>query len=480
MKKHLFLSLISLSLILCLTACGNSKKNAAEGKSSITAETGPEQLITETVDRQIIDWADEETIAIMRAYQSVLQDETEFFVAYDDNKTSTSIFSQMLHMREPLNLGSFAVIDLDGDNHMEFIISLVSARIPDIDIFLIFHCEDKKVYEYTLAYRQFEGLKIDGTFNVSGGHTNHGIGTLSFQKGSSGIVSLITDDFTYITDESTDDESESGLSVSYYVNHALSTKAEFDKALSTQENKPDAVWHAFSEKNIEDFFQNAADETESESFVTEIEHPVTETEHPVTETIDRQVIDRTDSKVQEALAAYKAVLLDNAELFYASKTSFNQILDDWYGTEYSPEQFAIIDLDRDGLPEVIVPYPRLSYLNGYFIFHYAEKENLVYVYDPSNRQFGEPKIDGTFHASGGTSGSSTKQITSFAHVTYSDKEITTFYSSIRPDGDDLFLINSKSVTEEEFDAAWAEQDNKQGVTWYDFTEENIDTYFSIK
>lgn len=273
MKKHLFLFLLSLSLILCFSACSNSKNKEAQEKASlvennttktgitknatttssttpspITAETEPEQPITETVDRQVIDRTNEETINIMKTYQSVLHDETEFFEVYDDNKTST--FSQMMHtMDDRLSLGRFAVIDLDGDNRMEFIISIDSGELHDI-VFLIFHYEDKKVYEYTLAYREFEGLKIDGTFNVSGGHTNHGIGRLSFQKNGLETASLITDKFTYITDETADNESESGLSVSYYVNHALSTKAEFDKALTTQENKPDAVWYDFTEENM--------------------------------------------------------------------------------------------------------------------------------------------------------------------------------------------------------------------------------------
>lgn len=276
MKKHLFLSLISLSLILCLTACSNSKNNEKKEKaslvennttktgtttnaattssttpSSIVAETESKHPVTETVDQQVIDLTNEETINIMKTYQSVLHDETEFFEVYADNKIST--FSQMMHtMDDKLSLVRFAVIDLDGDNRMEFIISIDSGELHDI-VFLIFHYEDKKVYEYTLAYRQFEGLKIDGTFNVSGGHTNHGIGTLSFQKNGSETASLITDKFTYITDETADDESESGLSVFYYVNHALSTKAEFDKALTTQGNKPDAVWYDFTEENMSYF-----------------------------------------------------------------------------------------------------------------------------------------------------------------------------------------------------------------------------------
>lgn len=207
----------------------------------------------------------------------------------------------------------------------------------------------------------------------------------------------------------------------------------------------------------------------------------TEPEHPVTETIDLQVIDRTDSKVQEALAAYKAVLLDNAEFFYGVQkiSSFNQILDKWDSNpEFSLKQFAIIDLDRDGLPEVILPYSSTSYPDGYFILHYTEKEQLVYAYSPSIREFCGPKIDGTY--TGGSSETSICKITSFDGATYSEDKILTFYFYLPPDGYTMYWIDSKSVTIDEYHDALDEQLNKLDLTWYDSTAENIDTYFSIK
>ena len=185
----------------------------------------------------------------MSAYQSVLQNKTQFF-SVDANK-DLNISQLNLVVSEDSSVKSkatkFAIVDLDNDGIPEVILWLAVNNNDDFGFEVLRH-QDGVVYGYTLSYRSFMDLKEDGTFSFSSGAADFGFGTLEFKE------KVYTVDMISYSESSYD--SNNNQIISYFVNHESATEEEFLSAFNTQSEKTGATWYDFTDENIDKLFSD--------------------------------------------------------------------------------------------------------------------------------------------------------------------------------------------------------------------------------
>lgn len=146
-----------------------------------------------------------------------------------------------------------------------------------------------------------------------------------------------------------------------------------------------------------------------------------------------------------------------------------------YGHEELPKltlevgRLAILDLDRDGINEMVV-WPtgesvdstEVGYYTGYFIF--SRLGDMVYVDYPGWRVIGDLKADGTFDWSGSAFEWGTGSAR-FNNGRFEEVERITWQEGMETK---KYFVNGLSATREEFEAAYAAQRAKPDPTWYVF------------
>lgn len=198
---------------------------------------------------------------------------------------------------------------------------------------------------------------------------------------------------------------------------------------------------------------------------------------------------------REALSTYRAVLRNQQEFMtglrkedadydmtlQSESTTLQKYLDDWTALNQDNDvvfrvfAFSLCDLDHDGTPEVILDIAANENQSiSRLILHYAC--GTVYGYHLNYRGFSEPKTDGTFFVSDGAFDHGIAAIC-FDRSYYTYDDIT--YCRSDNSGQTIrCYVNHQESTLESFDAAMELQNEKPGVVWYDFTEENIEAIFS--
>ena len=136
-------------------------------------------------------------------------------------------------------------------------------------------------------------------------------------------------------------------------------------------------------------------------------------------------------------------------------------------------EFAVIDLDGDGVREVVVHTADTGNdLTGYLVLR--QKDGQIYGYPHDWRTFWNLKTDGSFDyslADGSEEGT--------ARLYFSDSGQPYFGCTLLAMGPgggadfDTFLMNGDNTTGEEYNRAVREQEKKPDAPWYDFTEVNI-------
>ncbi len=136
-------------------------------------------------------------------------------------------------------------------------------------------------------------------------------------------------------------------------------------------------------------------------------------------------------------------------------------------------EFAVIDLDGDGVREVVVHTADAGNdLTGYLVLR--QKDGQIYGYPHDWRTFWNLKTDGSFDYSlenGSEEGT--------ARLYFSDSGQPYFGCTLLAMGPgggadfDTFLVNGDNTTGEEYNRAIREQEKKPDAPWYDFTEVNI-------
>ncbi|MEC0169092.1 hypothetical protein [Paenibacillus graminis] len=186
-----------------------------------------------------------------------------------------------------------------------------------------------------------------------------------------------------------------------------------------------------------------------------------------------------------AMEAYKIVLQNKLE-FYSIETKKKVYLNDFltnneiYGTTSKINHFAVLDMDGDKIPEVVLGLTIDENPNFVEVLHYMNGE--VYGYFFGNDQLCDLKTDGTFRwLSGGLTYNGYGKLRFQTHSCETDK-LAYHESSATDESSTTFAIayyiNNKLVTEDSYKAFVKEEDAKRDVTWYEFSQENISTVTS--
>ncbi len=137
-------------------------------------------------------------------------------------------------------------------------------------------------------------------------------------------------------------------------------------------------------------------------------------------------------------------------------------------------EFAVVDLDKDNIPEVVL---RISVAGNdcweSIILHYQEHK--IYGYTEPYRGFHDLKFDGTFSYTEGLMYSS-----GFSTMTFVENQLQKnnfLYYKYSNDNDYVYYIDCKPGTVDEYLIAEEMQREKSNVIWYEYTEKNIKTVF---
>lgn len=178
------------------------------------------------------------------------------------------------------------------------------------------------------------------------------------------------------------------------------------------------------------------------------------------------------------LEAYKAVIKNKSELFSTDSKKKLYLHDfltnqEIYGTEFTVTHFAVLDMDSDKKPEVVLELSVKNEPQFYEILH--EMDGTVCGYLIVYRGLEELKADGTFQYS---SGAADTGIGNLKFGSTSFQTDTAGSSESGPNGTISYFINKKPVTKEAFDSLLKDQSEKKAAVWYEFTPEKIETVFS--
>ncbi|GAE90179.1 hypothetical protein [Acetivibrio straminisolvens] len=181
------------------------------------------------------------------------------------------------------------------------------------------------------------------------------------------------------------------------------------------------------------------------------------------------------------MSAYRSVLQSKTTFFSidANKelniTQLNEAVSADSSVKVEATKFAIVDLENDNVPEVILCLSvNDNDGSGFEILRYDN--GMVYGYTLSYRSFMDLKADGTFSFSGGVADHGFGTI-EFTNKGYTVNKIT-YCEASYDSGNNLifsYIVNHKTSTEEDFLAAINMQDEKPDTIWYDFTDNNIET-----
>ena len=175
----------------------------------------------------------------------------------------------------------------------------------------------------------------------------------------------------------------------------------------------------------------------------------------------------------------QAVLQGNAT-FYSIDAAQNltinelgRVVSDDSGITAKALKFAIVDLDGDGISEVIL-WLKVNENDSFGFEILRQQSGQIYGYTIYYKSFMDLKRDGTFSFSGGAADSGFGTI-SFSDKVYTINEIT--YSQSAYDANNelttSYCVNGQDASENDYLAAVEEQNGKESVLWYDFTSENV-------
>lgn len=140
----------------------------------------------------------------------------------------------------------FAAVDMDGDGNREAVLRLCRRNDGTEMGFLVLHVRDGDAYGYPFYSREFEDLRIDGTFESSDSAANSEIHKLVFSVANRSV--------TVATLYKRDGDASGGGDFEYSANGKPCTMAEIDEAFSRQRVKLPAIWLELTEDNLEAAF----------------------------------------------------------------------------------------------------------------------------------------------------------------------------------------------------------------------------------
>lgn len=195
-----------------------------------------------------------------------------------------------------------------------------------------------------------------------------------------------------------------------------------------------------------------------------------------------------NAELQLAAESYKAILIDNGDFKDCGKdgevyrsvnieTIKKTFTVDENENAATVPKFAIVDLDGDGMNEIVLWVRYGDYDEGFEVLYYREGE--VYGYHFWYRAFRGLKADGTFDGSGGATDTAIMSM----EFTEDGYVIDTLYESVSSGGYSgneykiQYYANGEPISEEEFDEAVKRQGEKPDVVWHERTEDNVNLAF---
>jgi len=190
---------------------------------------------------------------------------------------------------------------------------------------------------------------------------------------------------------------------------------------------------------------------------------------------------------QQTIDVYMAILQNDVKFFrivnYANgnwqdveeiQGEYTYLHDCLYYDEYSDyifevEQFTVLDIDGDGLMEVVLS---IGPIEERLVLYYDN--DIVYGYWFSYRGMNDLKKDGTFRSSGGMMNWSINKL-NFSFKICERKELCSIDSNYDDNGNYniSYHINGKEVSEIIWSSYCHEWNQKEDVAWYEFNEETI-------
>lgn len=220
---------------------------------------------------------------------------------------------------------------------------------------------------------------------------------------------------------------------------------EFEKPLSdAMENIRSAYFSKDGSKIIVEYL-TADDETATESF------DINGNESTKNPEIDAEFLSVLNSETPFISEDGKSVLLKN----YSYGTDGGTTV--YYAI---PQEYAVVDLDRDGTNEVVADIT--PYQTDYMVFH--KYNNNIYGFLIGRRSFQDLKKDGSFYGSGGA-GLAVYSRMEFNKNTY--KVIDTAYSD---NYNNIYKIDGKEVTKEAIDKYKSEWGSKENAHFTRFSK----------
>jgi len=176
---------------------------------------------------------------------------------------------------------------------------------------------------------------------------------------------------------------------------------------------------------------------------------------------------------------FQSVLRGNTPFFSTDITQslnineLNRVVSDDSSIITKAIKFAVADLDNDGTPEVVLRL-KVNENDAFGFEILRQQDNQIYGYTLPYRSFMDLKQDGTFSFSSGAADNG------FGSIAFSDRAYTiceVAYSQSAYDANNeltiSYFINGQVASENDYLSATQQQNEKQNVSWLDFTSENI-------
>lgn len=184
------------------------------------------------------------------------------------------------------------------------------------------------------------------------------------------------------------------------------------------------------------------------------------------------------------LESYKSVL-ENKENFFSTDNDKSVSLNDFlinngiYEATFKLTHFAVLDLDGDKIPEVVLELTVGDNVEFYEVLHNVNGK--VNGYLRVLRGLGQLKEDGTYMYSSGASDWGFAKLKFEANGTITDDKLGYCEPNQNSDSTtESYFIQNKSTTEDLFKSFVDEQNRKKEVVWYDFSQDNIGKLLSTK
>ena len=184
------------------------------------------------------------------------------------------------------------------------------------------------------------------------------------------------------------------------------------------------------------------------------------------------------------MSVYQSVLQNKTQFFSIDTqknltiTQLNQAVSNDNSVKVKVTKFTLADLEKDDIPEVILWLAANNSEDfGFEVLNY--KNEMIYGYTLPFRSFMDLKDDGTFSFSSGAAdyGFGTIEFTKNGYminkISYSESNYDSNNNLIIS-----YFVNHENTTKEDFLSTINKQNEKRGVTWYDFTDDNIERLLS--